>query len=62
MQAISAYLIAMLTLVEVGLGIMVAAVLAIGVYQCVACTWSRTEPESQSLSAGLMQPARYSRP
>lgn len=55
MQAISAYLIAMLTLVEVGLGIMVAAVLAIGVYQCVACTWSRTKPESQSLAAGLMR-------
>ena len=58
MQAISAYLIAMLTLVEVGLGITVAAVFLIGVYQCVACTWPRAEQEAQSLAAGLMRPAR----
>jgi len=55
MQAISAYLIAMLTLVEVGLGITVAAVFLIGVYQCVACTWSSTERETHSLAAGLMR-------
>jgi uncharacterized membrane protein YjjB (DUF3815 family) len=55
MQAISAYLIVMLTLVEVGLGITVAAVLAIGIYQCVACTWSRTERESRSLAAVPMR-------
>jgi hypothetical protein len=54
MQAISAYLIAMLTLVEVGLGITVAAVFAIGVYQCVVCTWSRLEHRSGSVSVAQL--------
>ena len=58
MQAISTYLIAMLTVIEVGLGIMVAGVLAIGIYQSVACTWFRTAQDDSSLSAGLMRSAR----
>ena len=58
MQAISAYLIAMLTVIEVGLGIMVAAVLAIGIYQSIACIWFPTAQEEQSLAAGLMRSAR----
>jgi hypothetical protein len=58
MQAISAYLIAMLTVIEVGLGIMVAGVLAIGLYQSVACIWFRTEQEDQPFAAGLMRSAR----
>jgi hypothetical protein len=58
MQAISTYLIAMLTVTEVGLGIVVAGVLAIGIYQSVACTWFRTTQDDPSLSAGLMRSAR----
>ena len=58
MQAISTYLIAMLTVIEVGLGIMVAGVLEIGIYQSVACTWCRTTQDDSSLSAGLMRSAR----
>jgi len=58
MQAISTYLIAMLTVIEVGLGIMVAGVLAIGIYQSVACTWFRTTEDEPSLSARLIRSAR----
>jgi len=58
MQAISAYLIAMLTVIEVGLGIMVAGVLAIGICQSVACIWFRTEQEDHPLATGLMRSAR----
>jgi hypothetical protein len=58
MQAISAYLIAMLTVIEVGLGIVVAGVLAIGIYQSVACTWFRTAQSDPSLAGGLMRSAR----
>jgi hypothetical protein len=48
----------MLTVIEVGLGIMVAAVLAIGIYQSIACIWFPTAQEEQSLAAGLMRSAR----
>ncbi len=37
---------------------MVAGVLAIGIYQSVACTWFRTAQEDQSLAVGLMRSAR----
>jgi hypothetical protein len=58
MQAISTYLIAMLTVTELGLGIVVAGVLAIGIYQSVAYIWFRTAEEDPALSADLMRSAR----
>ncbi len=45
MQAIAAYLIFMLTFVTLGLSIIVAGVVSIGLYEGASWIWSRSAPE-----------------
>jgi hypothetical protein len=59
MEAIATYLVTMLTLVEVGLGIMVAGVLAIGLYETAVWMWSRVEHRGESpATARLLRTSR----
>ena len=50
MQAIAAYIMLMLTIIEVGLSVIFAGVLSIGLYEAATWLWSRSEQRGESLA------------